>query len=45
MLKLFRDGLAVAKLVTHTFPLERAQEAYEAFAAGRTGKVVLTYGT
>lgn len=44
MLKLFQDGLAVARLVTHSFALERAQEAYDTFAAGRTGKVVLTYG-
>lgn len=44
MLKLFEGGLPVAQLVTHTFPLERVQEAYDAFAAGTTGKVVLTYG-
>ena len=44
MLKLYQDGLPVAQLVTHTFPLERAQEAFDAFAAGTTGKVLLSYG-
>jgi threonine dehydrogenase-like Zn-dependent dehydrogenase len=44
MLELFRAGLPVGRLVTHSFPLERAQDAYAAFAAGKTGKVVLTYG-
>jgi len=44
MLRLFRKGLPVASLVTHTFPLERAQEAFSRFAAGSTGKVLLTHG-
>jgi propanol-preferring alcohol dehydrogenase len=44
MLKLFQDGLPVARLVTHAFPLERAQEAFDAFAAGVTGKVLLRHG-
>ena len=45
MLQLFREGLPIARLVTHTFPLEQAQEAYAAFAGGTTGKVLLTYGS
>jgi threonine dehydrogenase-like Zn-dependent dehydrogenase len=44
MLGLFRAGLAVASLVTHVLPLERAQEAFGLFAAGVTGKVLLTHG-
>lgn len=44
MLRLYREGCPVGKLATHSFPLERVQEAYEAFAAGTTGKVLLTYG-
>jgi threonine dehydrogenase-like Zn-dependent dehydrogenase len=43
MLRLFREGLPVASLVTHVFPLERAQEAFALFAAGTTGKVLLTH--
>lgn len=44
MLRLYRQGCLVGKLVSHTFPLERAQEAYDAFGGGTTGKVLLTYG-
>jgi propanol-preferring alcohol dehydrogenase len=43
MLQLWRDGLPVADLVTHVFPMEQAAEAFTAFAAGKTGKVLLTY--
>lgn len=45
MLALYRAGLPVQKLITHTFPLNRAPEAYSLFAAGKTGKVLLEYGT
>lgn len=41
MLALYRSGMRVADLVTHAFPLERAPEAFAAFAAGLTGKTVL----
>jgi len=41
MLDLYRAGLAVERLITHRFPLERAAEAFELFAAGQTGKVIL----
>ncbi len=44
MVRLYREGLPVASLVTHTFPLEQADEAFRLFAAGVTGKVLLTYG-
>ncbi|MCX7014744.1 MAG: zinc-binding dehydrogenase [Candidatus Sumerlaeota bacterium] len=43
MLRLYRDGLPVKSLVTHVFPFERAQEAFDSFAAGATGKVLLRY--
>lgn len=43
MLALQHQGLAVERLVTHRFPLERAAEAYQAMAARLTGKVVLEY--
>ena len=42
MLDLYRSGLPVERLVTDTFPLDEAAAAYEAFAAGKTGKVLLT---
>ena len=44
MLALFRAGLRVADLVSHRFPLDDAPAAFEAFAAGRTAKTVLTMG-
>lgn len=44
MLALYRQGLAVEKLVTHTFPLAAGDQAFREFAAGRTGKVLLKMG-
>ena len=41
MLRWYRRGLRVADLITHHFELERAQEAFDAFVAGETGKVML----
>ncbi len=41
MIDLYRAGLPVEKLVTHRFPFEEAPKAFEAFASGQTGKVVL----
>lgn len=38
-----RQGLAVAKLITHHYPLAEADTAFQEFAAGRTGKVLLRY--
>jgi len=43
MLALHRAGLAYEKLVTHVFPVEKAQTAFDTFASGESGKVVLTY--
>jgi threonine dehydrogenase-like Zn-dependent dehydrogenase len=43
MLGLFRQGLAVDKLITHGYSLAQADTAFREFAAGRTGKVVLRY--
>lgn len=31
----------VAKIITHTFPFEQAQQAFETFQSGRAGKVLL----
>lgn len=42
MLRLYRDGLPVERLITHRFPRSEAAEAYRLFAAGETGKVILT---
>ena len=41
MLALYREGLPVASLITHRYPLSQAQTAYSEFAVGRTGKVLL----
>jgi propanol-preferring alcohol dehydrogenase len=43
MLALYRQGLPVEKLITHTFPLTAADHAFAEFAAGRTGKVLLAW--
>jgi len=42
MLALFRAGLPIESLVTHKFPLEQAQDAYNAME-GKSGKVLLEY--
>jgi len=42
MLALYRQGLRVGDLVTHSFPLSDAAAAYGEFAAGRTGKTLLS---
>ena len=41
MFALWRDGLDVAKMITHRFPLEEAPVAFSLFDRGRTGKVLL----
>jgi threonine dehydrogenase-like Zn-dependent dehydrogenase len=38
---LARKGLHPETTVTHTFPLSETKQAYEAFDAGKTGKVVI----
>jgi threonine 3-dehydrogenase len=43
MLSLHEAGLPYHRLVTHVFPVDRAQEAFDTFASGQSGKVVLTY--
>lgn len=41
MFALWRDGLDVAKMITHRFPLADAPEAFALFDRGQTGKVLL----
>lgn len=43
MLALYRGGLQVERLITHTFAPEGADEAYREFAAARTGKVIIEW--
>lgn len=43
MLALHRAGLSYEKLVTHVFPFAQAQQAFDTFASGNSGKVVLVY--
>ena len=42
--RLYDAGLPAAEMITHRFGLDRADEAYRAFAAGETGKVIFTPG-
>jgi len=41
MLALYRNGLAIGKLITHQFPLGEADTAFDLFSRGLTGKVLL----
>ena len=41
MLQLCRRGLRAGELITHRFDLDDAQQAFDLFAAGKAGKVVL----
>ncbi|MCL5986183.1 MAG: alcohol dehydrogenase catalytic domain-containing protein [Actinobacteria bacterium] len=41
IISLIRSGLPVEKMITHRFPLKKADEAYRLFDQGKTGKVVL----
>ncbi|MDR3708708.1 MAG: alcohol dehydrogenase catalytic domain-containing protein [Capsulimonadaceae bacterium] len=43
MVALWRKGLPVETLITHTFPIDRIGEAYRAME-GESGKVIVTYG-
>ena len=43
MLGFYRDGLAVTDMITHRFPFTDAPVAFETFAAGESGKVILEY--
>ena len=40
---LVRWGIHPDQLVTHTFPLEKADEAYALMASGECGKVAITF--
>lgn len=43
MVALHRAGLPYHRLVTHVYPFQQAQEAFDIFVSGNSGKVVLTY--
>ena len=43
MVALYRQGLPVEKLITHTYAFADAAEAYATFSARETGKVLLAY--
>ena len=45
MLKLFRNGLGINRLITHHFSIEEADEAFQLMSAGSTGKVILQANT
>ncbi len=42
MIAAYRQGLAAEHLITHRYPLAEADSAFAEFAAGKTGKVLLT---
>jgi threonine dehydrogenase-like Zn-dependent dehydrogenase len=41
MIRLWRRGLAIDKLITHRLPLSEAQQGYDLMAAGESGKVMV----
>lgn len=41
MLRLYRSGLRVQDLISHTYDLDEAPRAFEEFASGKTAKVLL----
>jgi threonine dehydrogenase-like Zn-dependent dehydrogenase len=43
MLNLYRNGLRLLELISHSFPFEEADAAYKQFASRQSGKVLLTY--
>lgn len=43
MLQLMRSGLPLARIITHHFHLDDAQEAFDVFMSGNAGKVILEY--
>lgn len=43
MLRLFRGGLPVSSLITDVYPLDDVNSAFADFAAGKTGKAVISY--
>ncbi len=40
MVKLVQSGFPLSRIITHRFPLENAQEAFDLFFSGQTGKVL-----
>ena len=44
MLRLFRSGLPVSSLITDVYPLADVNAAFADFAAGKTGKALISYG-
>ena len=43
MLAAHESGMPYHKLITHKFPFEQAQAAFDTFVSGESGKVILTY--
>jgi threonine dehydrogenase-like Zn-dependent dehydrogenase len=43
MVNLYRNGLRLEELITHSFPLAQADTAYRQFASRQSGKVLLHY--
>ena len=45
MVAMLQSGLDVSPVVTHRFPIARFQEAFDVMRSGRSGKVVLDWGS
>jgi threonine dehydrogenase-like Zn-dependent dehydrogenase len=43
MVQLVRSGFPLSRIITHRFPLEKAQEAFDVFMSRNAGKVIFEY--
>ena len=43
MMEFYRNGLSVRDMISDCFPFDEAKAAFETFAAGESGKVILEY--
>ena len=43
MVRMYHEGLAISRLVTHEFPADRIADAYRVFTSKQSGKVLITW--
>jgi threonine 3-dehydrogenase len=43
MVAMLQSGLDLSPVITHRFPIDRFQEAFDVMRSGRSGKVVLDW--
>ncbi len=43
MVRMYREGLPIDRIVTHEFPADRIADAYRVFTSKQSGKVLITW--